>query len=344
MQERNEDFTDDPAMKASIRSLLRAKTRSYRYVLPTQLLAKVVDPGLDSRCLQAGRVGGRGNFDARSVAHEVVVPFDRENGSPLGGSPEPYVNNPLRVPEVSPQHRRAQRARSEWDRLCDILQAVEEAPDTTLATELFDQTLLEIRRLQQELEISYPIPQRISLEGTMSLLAQFLAPRTGGRRLQAVSAALFKTLKEKWRIYDEVISAQVNVPDAPGTRPADIECRVDGKAVLAVEVKDRTVTLQLLTDQITSARMARVTELLFLVRAPQLIDSDEVPRRARMEFVSGQNIYLFDAESFFANVLGLLGEEGRGVFLEQVGHALTEYRLDFRDRRGWADLLARNWD
>ena len=59
-----------------IRASLRSQTLSYHYVLPTQLLAKSVDSELDVHSIQAG-YGGAGSFDARTIAHDVIVPFDR---------------------------------------------------------------------------------------------------------------------------------------------------------------------------------------------------------------------------------------------------------------------------
>ncbi len=53
---------------------------SYHYVLPTQLLAKCVDHRLDTHALQAG-YDAAGAFDARTVAHGVIVPFDRAHAS-----------------------------------------------------------------------------------------------------------------------------------------------------------------------------------------------------------------------------------------------------------------------
>lgn len=103
-----EDWLDDGALIESIHRAINSATKSYHYVLPTQLIAKLADPSLDCRCLQVAR-GGQGAFDARTIAHKVVVPFDQSNNNVLGGSPEPYVNNPLRVPEVSAQYRKLRK-------------------------------------------------------------------------------------------------------------------------------------------------------------------------------------------------------------------------------------------
>jgi hypothetical protein len=72
---------------AIIRSI-NSKTKTYRYVLPTQLLAKATDSALDCRTIQAN-AQMIGAFDARSVCQDVIVPFDRATESVLGGSAEP---------------------------------------------------------------------------------------------------------------------------------------------------------------------------------------------------------------------------------------------------------------
>lgn len=111
------DWVESKKLLECVRCAVNSSTKSYRYVLPTQIVAKLARGSLDCRCLQAVR-GGMGAFDARTIAHKVVVPFDQANHSVLGGSPEPYVNNPLRVPEVSAKYRKAQKNKTDWDNLC----------------------------------------------------------------------------------------------------------------------------------------------------------------------------------------------------------------------------------
>ncbi len=103
--------------------------------------------------------------------------------------------------------------------------------------------------------------------------------------------------------------------------------------------KDRTLTLQLLEDKITSARVAKVTELLFLVRATPLVANESVTERIRSEFASGQNIYVLDAEAFINHIMALIGETGRTAFIEQVSVVLEELGMDYTDRQEWANLL-----
>lgn len=332
----------DPPISEQIADLLRAPTgtsSTFRFVLPTQLLAKYVDPDRDARTIQKGPKMEGGSFDARSLASRVIVPFNRSLGSPLGTASDPYVNNPLRVREVSAAYRAPQRDKVRWDALSDILGSVQSANSRQFTESVLSQVLIELRRLLEEIEVRYPAPQRVSLESAMTLIRQYLVPRTGGRRLQALSVALFRAIADLWGIYDEVISGSVTVADTPGDRPADIDCKRGDVTVLAVEVKDQTLTLQLLEDKITTTRLAKVRELLFLIRAMPLISDDQVTERVKHEFSSGQSIYLLAAEPFFEQVLALVGEAGRVTFINLVGRILEEYGLDYVDRRAWATLL-----
>ncbi len=336
----DQNLTDDETAE-KIALLLRSKTKTYRYVLPTQILAKVTDPSLDCRCIQVGRKPERGNFDARSLNEKVIIPFERENGRPLGGSTQPYVNNPLRVPEISSQYRAKQKNQKDWMLLSELLEHVERINTDTFTIKFLKQILMEIRRIQQEQSIAYPVPHRISLEDMIDLLNNFFLSPSGGARLQAVSFALFLTLKDIWGIYDKVYSESVTAPDTQAGRSADIDCIKDGETVIAVEVKDRTVTLELLEDKISTSRLNEVKELLFLIRSNQLVDSDDVMKRGRKEFGSGLNVYMVAFAEFIRSVLVLMGEKGRNRFLITIGHSLEQLRVDFVDRKEWAELLSK---
>jgi hypothetical protein len=147
----------------AINRCVNSKTKSYRYVLPTQLVAKTASPLLDCRCIQASR-GKTGDFDARSVCTKVIVPFDKQNHNVLGGSPEPYVNNPLRVPEVSADYLSQQKDKKGWDDLITVLSAVETQQDPDFTCLVFEQTLIEIYRRMAIVQVMYPVPKHVSLE------------------------------------------------------------------------------------------------------------------------------------------------------------------------------------
>ena len=72
---------------------------TYKYVLFTALLFKSTDESINALCLQKQSTLP-GAYDARTVCHKVIVPFEMETlKKALGGSNEPFLNKPARFPE-----------------------------------------------------------------------------------------------------------------------------------------------------------------------------------------------------------------------------------------------------
>jgi len=332
------DFILDDEVKTLISSSLTSQSKSYHYVLLTQVLCKIVDPSLDARSLQVSW-GEPGAFDARTVAHEVIVPFDKANHNILGGSSEPYVNNPLRVPAVIQEQRNKQKEKTGWDVLVRLLGMVEQR-DEAFRKALFDQMLLEIYRLLLQTTFTYPTPNRISLKGTRDILETYLATRSGGERYEIVCTALFQTIGREFGMFDGVRREKVNVADASSGMSADIECWSEGKVALLVEVKDRTLTLTQLDAKIDTARARKITELLFIAeKGKEQSDRNAIEERVEREFAVGQNVYILNLFEFAYSVLVLLGESGRVEFLRSIGAELDRSNAAYAHRKEWMDLL-----
>ncbi len=334
-----QNVLDDEQLVAAIRSSVNSPTKTYRYVLPAQVLAKVVDPSLDCRCLQASR-GGPGAFDARSFAHDVIVPFDRANHNVLGGSEEPYVSKPLREPEVTAAHRRSKKNKPGWDQLAHVLQEVENRGDPEFTRCVLRQILVEIHARLAGAHVVYPVPRRISLERALALIDTFFEERSGGDRFQAVLAALFVALGRQFNIFSNVRRERVNAADAASGQIADIECLTEsGDIVFAVEAKDRQLSITQLQDKIPGLREHQVTEAFFVAaKGMAAQDAAAIQETVDREFISGQNIYVTEFHPLARVVMALIGEAGRRSFLEQVGRQLDEF-CDIQHRRAWAGLL-----
>lgn len=321
----------------AVRKSINSKTKSYRYVLPTQLLAKLVNPNLDCRCVQEG-CSLAGAFDARTLCKEVIVEFDRAHHGVLGGSGDPYVNNPLRIEAVLPKYQAAQRDGEGFGYLCNVLQFAQENPKMLpWLLAIVSEAIYE--RLQHA-HVTYPVPNRVSLEQTQCLFEKFLKERTGGTRLQAVSAAIFETIGKNFGLYDHVENRHINAADSQTGNAADLEClSKDGIVVMAVEVKDRQLTLTDVQDKLQSVRAKGVRELLYLVRGGSATgDQTKIAELSRKEFSTGQNMYVCEFNLFAEACLILLGEKGRRTILQQIGEEL-DLRADLQHRETWRDLL-----
>ncbi|MBN2379715.1 restriction endonuclease, SacI family [candidate division WOR-3 bacterium] len=330
----SKDITD------TINRSINSKTKSYRYVLPTQVVAKLANPMLDARCLQTGR-GGVGAFDARSVAHKVIVPFDKDNENVLGGSPEPYVNNPLRCPELSLKYRNQQKDKVGWDDLCLIVETIEEEGNEKYTQAIFRQVLQEIYKRLIQTEVTYSVPKRISADQLLAMIDEFIKVGSGGDRVLSVSTALLETVGEVFNIFSKVRRFNINAADSTSGLVADIECcDSDGEIVIAVEVKDKQLSFTQIQDKLPMIRSRSVSEILFLAQKGVVAENgSKIEDLIKKEFASGQNIYILRLTELLPTIFVFLGEVGRRKFMINVGEVLDKYGSRLRDRREWADLL-----
>jgi len=152
-----------------------------------------------------------------------------------------------------------------------------------------------------------------------------------------------------WEVGNHVVGAQEIIPRGNITSAdqatgllADLECvSEDSTIVLAVEVKDRALTISQLRGKIPSIRERQAFEVFFV--AQQGVPRDEVDETQDIidhEFISGHNIYITDLLALARVVFALIGEAGRSEFLFEVGKQLEQHRSDIRHRRAWARLLS----
>jgi hypothetical protein len=333
------DWLVDPRLIKAVNLSVNSSTKTYRYVLPTQVLSKLADPSLDSRCLQLQR-GGPGAFDARTIAHEVIVPFDQDNENVLGGSQEPYVSNPLRVAEVSAAHRGPQRNKPGWDQLCFVLNDIEEK-DEDFARVVFRQILTEIYRRLSTVRVVYGIPRRVSLRKTLEGIQTFLSEHSGGDRLLALSSALFTVIGKRFGLYEKVRRGKITSADQSSGMLADLECITkEGRIILAVEVKDRQITISQLRAKLRSIREKQVSEIFFVAQGTVPFEEADVQSLIDREFTGGQNVYMTDLVKLSATALSIVGEDGRRDFLSETANQLEMYKSEITHRRAWASILA----
>ena len=320
---------------AEVDRLVDSGRVSIRYAVLTQLLGKIADP---ARSLMAFQLGGQeaGAWDARSFCTAVVVPWVAENHDVMGISPDPYVNNPLRRPRLT---RDAPNIayRDEWNALYDFFEPLDDAPPAEVEA-AFRRCLASAARKLAAQAFRYQVPVRVSLPGLCSTLVAFLREPSGGHRPLAVATAMMRVLGDRFSIFARVEAQGLNEADAAGGAPGDVMCFDDGdQMVLAVEVKDRALTL---ADVRTSTRKAReadvaLTNLLFAVPG---IGEPEALDAARGEWAAGLNVYVVDIVDLARSTFVLLPEESRPALLRAIGTEL-DARGDHAHRRAWHNAL-----
>lgn len=333
-------FIDDENLREAIAKSINHKQVSYRYCLPIQLLGKLTNSRVDSRCLQRGVDDADPSaWDARSLGSKVIAPFIKEQESVLGTSGDPYVGNPMRIPRME----RDDKTKSDvagWNRLLNVLDAVEKRQNARFTQNVFRQVLLDIYKRQQTLRFSYPVPPRVSLKDTLSISERFLVEKSGGDRALALAGALFDVIGNHFGLFAQVNRARINASDEAIGQVADLEC-IDkaGKVVLAVEVKDRALTFADVEGTITKTRNREIQEVFFTAPKVSTADVDKIQARLDTAFAAGQSFYVFDFFSLARAVLALGGNAMRRLFLQKIGEHLDTWITQPSHRQAWQRAL-----
>jgi hypothetical protein len=195
-------------------------------------------------------------------------------------------------------------------------------------------------RRQQSLRFAYPVPPRVSLETTLDLIRRFTSEKSGGDRGQALCAALFDAIGARFGLYSQVRCSAVNASDRATGQGADLECvDSESRVVLAVEVKERSLTLTDLEGTLQKCRQLEIEDIFFTAQGVRAQDRAAVDERISSAFASGQNVYIFQFVEFARSILAIGGEAMRRAFLIKVGENLDNWNIQPRHRQAWKALL-----
>ena len=226
--------------------------------------------------------------------------------------------------------------------LIEVLTEVQEQDHPKSTERQLRRCIASVVKKYNDLNVSFSIPQRLSLEETVGLAMTFLAEPSGGERLQIVTAALMRLVGERFQLFDKVERQAINEADVARGRAGDVTCSRDNGAdllpVLTVEVKDRAVTLPDIEATIVKARQNNITEVLFVSYEPQDPDNT-ITDRIRREFTLGLNIYQADIINLLQVLLAIGDEASRIRFLTLVGEELNDRVTQPAHKLDWADLL-----
>ena len=325
----------DPA----IDQFMESNSVSIRFCLPTQLLGKLTDPKLDCLCLQKGDGSSALMWDPRGFATKVIVPWVMANQNILGTSTDPYVSKPLRRPRLEPEPG-AVKNKSDWIDLFKTLDRVQKRNDPAATRRTMLSVLRSIKRKLAESTFEYAIPERVSLRQVREIIDKFLLEASGGDRGLATAAALFETFGKHFGIYAEVRRFAINASDTSTGSTADIECvDSEGNLRLAIEVKERSLTLIDVKSAVVKARKSSIQEFLFNSPRINPAETTDVADLFDKTWASGTNFYQLSIDELIKVGLSLTGETGRKDFLENVGRQLNQFNTQPRNRQRWKTLL-----
>ncbi len=309
--------TPDATPAQLIQQILSAKDVTFKYLLITGILAKLTNPSAHPRAIQASS-SLSGAYDARSLCHSIIVPFEKTKGNLWGLSNEPYVNKPARHPEHrgdNPQLRNGDLART----LHKALEAANSSSPTDVERMLAH--CLRIGKTHAASIVSANIDTDVNLKHVISFVHEFLKETGGGARLAAVAGAFIV-------LNANDMGVKIHPPNASDTfakTAGDIEVFADKKLIMAFECKHRPMNLADVEHGLKKAKERGVQEYCFIIASGMTEESRII---ARIEAASDEtdasvlNIY----EVCLAWSV-MLTPVRRSMFGETVAQILNGMRL-----------------
>lgn len=234
-------LTDSDIEKVNaVDKIIHGTHKTYRYILFTALLAKAINASLNPLALQAG-APINGAYDARSLCHTVIVPFERKflhNG--LGGSNEPYLNKPARFTHLSTSNAvRAGKDREALKTLIELLTNLEQQTAKKLLCHSISAILENAARREEQLATRENFANSLELYHFMRKL---LERSCQGETCVILVGAIEKTFYNMTQGNFRVLCHPVNEAGASHNQVGDIDIFHDDEYCYSIEVKDKDFT------------------------------------------------------------------------------------------------------
>ena len=269
-------FFDDE-IGQTITWILKGTHKTYRYVLVTALLAKAAKNEINPLYLQKGD-GKDGKYDARSLCHKVIVPFETiKLPGCLGGSNEPFLNKPARFLKLD--RTNAVRSGNDKVTLMKLIQVLNQITDSSIAYKYLRSALSVMKDKNAEYISKYSIGDAlIDISDFSQVVLDYVYKLTDYTIEGEVSPLIVAQLEQMYLGRDfKVVPHKVNQSGSSSKEVGDIDVFNNEKElVYSIEVKDKDFSKQDVAHAIAKFRKAELDNSLFIYGKKVKFDEDEV--------------------------------------------------------------------
>lgn len=296
-------------ISSSIKEIISGDHLTFRYILFTGLLAKATDQSIHPRCLQAGW-NIKGAYDARSLCHGVVVPFERQRlESALGGSNEPFLNKPARYKSVELSNPvRAGKDREKLALLCKILETVKGFSAKNAFVAFCDCMFYTLERVGVRAKYAINFGSGISRRGQIiNFLTVFLAKSFGGETSAVATGALLSGLESIYGSAFIVTVHPVNQAGSSSNEVSDVDAYLGEQLRYSIEVKDKKFSIYDVQHASKKVGKAGHDALIFILGPSAKIPTDyTISDLEETVFTQGVSVSFLDMTCFARSVLALI--------------------------------------
>lgn len=313
----------DDTIGASIDYILRGTHKTYRYVLITALLAKSTNKNVDILSLQA-KDDSDGAYDARSLCHKVIVPFERSvYPNSIGGSNEPFLNKPARFQRLAMTN--AVRSGNDSEILERMIKTLSKIKTQKLARKYLSSALYTLQNIYNEIGEKYSLPDldiedESNPQSILDYLNALIKNSFEGEMCPLVIAAIEHLYYKGKRI---VIPHKVNESGASSKEVGDIDIFDNAEQLVSsIEVKDKDFTKEDVEHAITKFAQAQIGKSLFIFGKHVKFEQHEVYETTAS---LGKKGYFCSVVSIMDFLRMRLYSMNGNVTINQLSHLLLEY-------------------
>lgn len=315
--------------KEEIYLIINENHKTYKYITVNALLAKASMPNINPLCLQKGSQL-TGAYDARSLCHNVLVPFEREflYGA-LGSSNEPFLNKPARFPELNPTNAvRKGRDTRILQIMCNFLPEIDTQDKAFSA--LTDSLYYALEQVKDKEEMLNSLTLKTtSFEQIELFISELLSESFGGETLSLTVGSLAKVFSESLIGESFVEVHVVNQSGASSKEVSDIDMYLNGELLFTIEVKDKIYTPSDVDHAIQKAAKAHATRLLFVTGPRAKLTKTNFSHEDLINKASKNGIYLtfYSSHAFVKMILSIIPMKDINEFFKVVLKVTDEARM-----------------
>ena len=280
-------FADDEIGNL-ISSVLYDNHKTYRYVLVTALLAKSTNGEINALSLQKGD-GCNGRYDARSLCHKVVVPFETlKLPGCLGGSNEPFLNKPARFEYISLNNP----VRSGHDKkiLKNVIFILSKIRTSANAYKYLCSSVYNLKEISASYISKYSIGDcLIDVSEFSQLVLDYIYQITEHSSKGEICPLVVSQLEQMYLGKDfKVESHKINQSGTSSREIGDIDIyNKEKRLIYSIEVKDKDFTAQDVLHAIKKFKQADLNTSLFVYGRNVSFDKEETNQILKQSGLEG---------------------------------------------------------
>lgn len=291
---------------------------TYKYVLFTALLSKATDEKINPLCLQK-KSTLPGAYDARTICHKVIVPFEMEVlKKAMGGSNEPFLNKPARFPELSKTNAvRRGNDQNILNALCDNLPTIKTSQDAFDCLVYLLCKLIKLRDAQKK-SLNFYVRETSNTPALLwTYIIKALKESFEGEILTLMVAGTYHLIY-KDRPGARVEVHPVNQSGASGREVSDLDIYVDNELISSNELKDKNFSEPDVRHAADKVITAGGNQMLFIF-GPRACPESDFINDIQQEYLS-KNFFLrvVPYNEFFSSLLNCIAEPDTKEFMKFI--------------------------